>query len=309
MSVQVEKDELLQAQGLVAKRQSTRDPYSGLKRKKFGRSLGVHVPLIVGAVLMVVPFVFMLSTSFNGKAWLQIPFPPQVVPSEFSLRAYTTAIESIHLGRLYLNTGLIALVQIAISLTSALLSGYALSKIRPRGSKIILILILTTMMIPAEASLIPNFLTFKDFGMLNTYLPFWIPALAYAFGTFFVKQYLDGLPDALREAAKLDGAGEMRILFAIYTPLAKPVLATCTILLFLSIWNSFLWPLVIINDPALYTIQLGISQFAASVGGNQYVLPAANMAVTVLSVIPVLVLYLFLQRYIVESVASTAVKG
>jgi multiple sugar transport system permease protein len=273
------------------------------------RGIGVHVPLILGSLLMVLPFVFMFSTSLNAQAWLQIPFPAQIVPAEFSTKAYTTAIEGMNLGRLYLNTILIAVVQIGVSLVSALLSGYALSKIRPRGSRFMLILILTTMMIPAEASLIPNFLTFKDLGMLNTYLPFWIPALAYTFGTFFVKQYLDGLPDELREAAKLDGAGELRILFAIYTPLAKPVLATCTILLFLGIWNSFLWPLVVINDPSLYTIQLGISQFATSSGGSTYLLPAVNMAATVLSVVPVLVVYLFLQRYVVESVASTAVKG
>lgn len=273
------------------------------------RAIGLHVPLVLGAVLMVVPFVFMFSTSLNANAWLQIPFPAQIVPPKLSLRAYTTAVAGMNLGRVYLNTILIAAVQIVVSLVSAFLSGYALSKIRPRGSRVILVLILTTMMIPVEASLIPNFLTFKAFGMLNTYLPFWIPALAYTFGTFFVKQYLDGLPDELREAAKLDGAGELRILFAIYTPLARPVLATCTILLFLNVWNSFLWPLVIINDPSLYTVQLSISTFATSIGGSQYTLPAVNMAATVLSVIPVLVLYLFLQRYVVESVASSAVKG
>ena len=229
------------------------------------------------------------------------------LPETPSLDAYQIAIEGMDLGRLYLNTFIVAVFEIVISLVSALLSGYALSKIRPRGSKIILFAILATMMIPAEATLVPNFMTFQRLGLIDTYLPFWIPALAYSFGTFFVKQYLDNLPSELREAAKLDGAGELRILFAVYLPLATPVLATCTILLFLGVWNSFLWPLVVINSPSLYTLQIGIAAFSQTVGGSQYLLPAVNMAATVLSLAPVLVVYLVLQRF--SSPASPAARS
>lgn len=278
-------------------------------RRRRGRSAILHLALAVGAVAMLLPFIFMISTSLNADAWLTIPFPAQLVPDRFSLEAYRVAVEGMDIGRLYLNTFLVAAVEILLSLISALLSGYALSKIRPRGSGILLVVILTTMMIPSEATLIPNFITFQTLGMIDTYLPFWIPALAYTFGTFFVKQYLDNLPWELREAAKIDGASELRTLFGIYVPLATPVIATCAILLFLSVWNSFLWPLVVINSPSLYTLQIGIAAFSQSVGGTQYLLPTVNMAATVLSVIPVLVVYLVLQRYIVASVASSAIKG
>lgn len=269
----------------------------------------VHGVLILGSVVMVVPFWFMLTTSLDRAAWLNIPFPPSLFPEQPSLDAYRVAIDGMKMGRLYLNTFVVAVVEIAISLTSALLSGYALSKIRPRGGNAILMLILATMMIPAEATLVPNFVIFQRLGLINTYLPFWIPAMAYTFGTFFVKQYLDNLPSELREAAKMDGAGELRTLFQVYVPLATPVLATCAILLFLGVWNSFLWPLVVLNSPSLYTLQIGISSFSQTVGGSQYLLPAVNMAATVLSLIPVLVVYLVLQRYIVASVAGSAIKG
>lgn len=270
---------------------------------------GIHVILMCGAVVMMVPFIFMLSTSVNADAWTQIPFPVQLVPEHFSLNAYSTAIQGLDFGRLYLNTFIVAAVQILISLVSATLSGYALSKIRPRGSRIFLIGILSTMMIPLEATLIPNFLTFKAFGVLDTYVPLWIPAIAYTFGTFFIKQYLDSLPSEMRESAKLDGATELRILFSVYLPLVGPVLATCGVLLFLGIWNAFLWPLVILNTPSLYTLQLGIAQYSTTVNGGRNLLPALNMAATVLSAVPVLAVYFVLQRFVVRSVANSALKG
>lgn len=267
------------------------------------------VVLIVGAVVVLAPFIFMISTSFNGQARTSVPFPPQIIPQDFSLEAYEIATQGINVGRLYFNTFQVAIVEILFSLGSAVLSGYALSKIKPRGAQIVLLLALSTMMIPAEATIIPNFMTFQTANMLDTYWPLWLPALAYPFGTFLVKQYMDALPSELREAARVDGAGELRILFLIYLPLCKGVLAAITILLFLSTWNSYLWPLIVINDPTKFTIQLGIASFNQSLGDENYALPAVNMAATVLSLIPVLAIYLFFQRYIVQSLASSAIKG
>jgi multiple sugar transport system permease protein len=265
--------------------------------------------LVVIGVLMLAPFVFMISTSLNADARTAVPFPPQIIPHHVSFEAYRIAVQGINLGRLYLNTLLVEVVEIAFSLGSALLSGYALSKIKPRGTKVILLLSLSTMMIPSEMTIIPNFLTFERLHLLDTYWPIWLPAIAYPFGTFLVKQYLDALPGELREAARVEGAGELRILTLVYLPLCKGIVATLTILLFLSIWNNYLWPLIVINDPDRFTIQLGIASFNQSIGGQSYALPAINMATTLLSIIPVLAVYLFFQRYIVESVASSAVKG
>lgn len=265
--------------------------------------------LILGAAVVLLPFLFMISTSFNGQARLAVPFPPQVIPDDFSTEAYRIATTGIEVWRLYGNTFLVSVVEIVLSLASALLAGYSLSKIRPRGSRLILLLALTTMMIPVEATIIPNFLTFRWLGMLDTYWALWLPSIAFPFGTFLVKQYLDSVPDELREAARIDGASELRTLVMVYAPLAKGIIATLVILLFLASWNGYLWPLIVINDPQRYTIQLGLASFSQTVGEDTYALPDVNLAATVLSLLPILAIYLFFQRYIVASVASAAVKG
>ncbi|ACQ79771.1 binding-protein-dependent transport systems inner membrane component [Beutenbergia cavernae DSM 12333] len=281
---------------------------SATRARRLGWWLSALV-LTIGALAVLLPFVFMISTSFNGQARLSVPFPPQIIPEDFSTEAYRIATLGIDVWRLYGNTLLVAVVEIVLSLGSALLAGYALSKIRPRGSKVILVVALATMMIPLEATIIPNFMTFRWLGMLDTYWALWLPAIAYPFGAFLVKQYLDSVPDELREAARLDGAGELRILMRIYAPLAKGIIATLVILLFLATWNSYLWPLIVINDPTMYTIQLGLASFNQTIGSETYALPDVNLAATVLSLIPILAIYLFFQRYIVASVASAAVKG
>lgn len=265
--------------------------------------------LLVGAAAILLPFVFMISTSLNGQARLSVPFPPQIIPEVPSTEAYQIATTGIDVWRLYANTFLVATVEIILSLGSALLAGYALSKIRPRGSNIILLLSLATMMIPVEATIIPNFLTFEWLGMLDTYWALWLPAIAFPFGTFLVKQYLDSVPNELRDAAHIDGAGELRTLILIYAPLCKGIIATLVILLFLNTWNGYLWPLIVITDPQKYTIQLGLAAFSQTIGEDTYALPDVNLAATVLSLVPVLAIYLIFQRYIVASVASAAVKG
>lgn len=293
-------------------------PYSPLpvKRNQRKKAVGARaawaasvVVLSLGALLVLAPFIFMVSTSLNAAARTSVPFPPQIIPSEPTLSQYKLVIQSIHFGRLYLNTAIVEIVEIAFSMSSALLAGYSLSKMRPRGGGIVLFLTLATLMIPAETTIIPNFLTFNKLGLLDTYWPIWLPAISYPFGTFLIKQYLDSLPSELRDSARVDGANEFNILRLIYLPLCKGILAVCAILLFLSVWNNYLWPLIVINDPNKFTVQLGIASFNQTISGQQYALPGVNMAATVLSIAPVLAVYLFFQRYIVESVASTGIKG
>jgi len=145
---------------------------------------------------------------------------------------------------------------------------------------------------------------------VDSYLAFWLPAAAYAFGTFFVKQYMDSIPDSLRESARIDGAGELRIALQIYMPLCGALIATLVILIFLGTWNDFMWPMIILTSPSRYTLQLGIAMFAMTGDGSMQNtnMPAIRLAVTAVSIIPVLIMYLCLQRYIVESIALSGVK-
>ncbi|HBG76626.1 MAG TPA: ABC transporter permease, partial [Clostridiales bacterium] len=223
-----------------------------------------------------------------------------------TLDNYRLAFTNVSMLKYMFNSLLVAVGTILISLLSAIMSGYALSKINFKGRNVILLLALSTMMIPGEVTMTSRFFLFDKLGLADSYWAFWLPASAYVFGTFFAKQYIDSIPDSLRESALIDGAGELRIAFQIYMPLCGALIATLTILLFLGSWNDFLWPLIILSSPEKYTLQLGIALFSYNQGLNE--MPAIRMATTVICIIPILILYLFLQRYIVESIALTGLK-
>ncbi|WP_458121247.1 carbohydrate ABC transporter permease [Paenibacillus sp. Z6-24] len=273
--------------------------------RKFTR-FAIMFILCVASVTMVLPFIWMVMTSFDWGARLNIPFPPSFWPEDPSLRTYRAALTNVDLIRYILNSFIVAIGVIVISLFSALLSGYALSKIRFRGAGVVLVLALSTMMIPFEMTMIPQYMLFNQIHLLDTYWVFFLPALNYAFGTFLCKQFIDGLPGELREAALIDGASEYGIFPRIYLPLCMPIFATMVILQFLGVWNELIWPLLALNNPDKYTIQLGLAMFNYNNGSRQ--MPSIIMAATCISLIPVLVLYMFLQKYIVESIATTGIK-
>ncbi|TWD96539.1 carbohydrate ABC transporter membrane protein 2 (CUT1 family) [Neobacillus bataviensis] len=261
--------------------------------------------LLIGSLIMIIPFIWMVITSFDWGARLKIPFPPRFWPEEFSIKTYQMAFTNIPMLKYMINSLMVSLGVIIVSLMSAVFSGYAISKLKFKGSNIVLLLALSTMMIPFEMTMIPQYLMFAKFKLLDTYWSFFLPALNYAFGTFLAKSFIDQLPESLREAAIIDGANEFIVFLKIYLPLCIPVLATMVILQFLAVWNDLLWPLLALKTPDKYTIQLGIAMFSYN---KDLPLPSVIMAATTASLIPVIVLYLFLQRYIVESIALSGIK-
>ncbi len=276
------------------------------KRKKKFRNMLIISILILVSLTMLIPFWWMITTSLDWAAVTRVPFPPRFWPKEFSWQAYRVTFANIPMVMYMVNTLTVITGMIIASASSALLAGYSLSKIRFRGSKLVLFASLCVLMIPFETTMIPQFLLFNQLGLTNTYWAFWLPGISYVMGTFFTKQYMDSLPDALRESARLDGANEMRVFWQIYLPLCGPVVATLVILLFLYGWNDFLWPLLILNDSKKFTVQIGVAMFTYQSGLKQ--MPAIRMALAVVSVLPILVLYLFLQRFIVESIATSGIK-
>ncbi|WP_235782051.1 carbohydrate ABC transporter permease [Paenibacillus senegalensis] len=262
--------------------------------------------LFLGSFVMVIPFLWMLLTSFDWGARLNIKFPPRLWPEIPSTRPYEAAFTNIPMMRYIFNSIVVSGGVILVSALSALLSGYALSKIRFKGANIVLLLALSTMMIPFEMTMIPQYLLFSKMGLIDTYWAFYFPALNYAFGTFLAKAFIDQLPSTLREAGVIDGAKESTVFWKIYFPLCTPIIATMIILLFLGVWNDMLWPLLALKSADKYTIQIGLAMFTYNNGVNQ--LPAIIMAATTVSLIPVVAVYLFLQRYIIESIALTGIK-
>ncbi|MGN7357251.1 carbohydrate ABC transporter permease [Paenibacillus sp. SAF-054] len=264
------------------------------------------IVLFLGSFVMIVPFLWMLVTSFDWAARLHITFPPRLWPEEPSIRTFEVAFTSIKMLRYITNSIVVSVGVIVISALSALLSGYALSKLRFKGSNIVLLLALSTMMIPFEMTMIPQYLLFSKLGLVDNYLAFYLPALNYAFGTFLAKAFFDQLPTTLREAAILDGAKEVSVFSRVYLPLCTPIIATMVILLFLGVWNDMLWPLLILKKATKYTIQIGLAMFTYNNGIDKQ--PSIIMAATTVSLIPVVVVYMFLQRYIIESIALSGIK-
>lgn len=266
--------------------------------------------LTLFALLILFPFWWMISTSFDKSAAITMPFPPRIWPETFSTKAYKVIFTNIPFVRYTLNTLAVIVGIILVSTGSALLAGYSFSKLRFKGFGIFMLMAMSVLMIPQEVVMVPQYMLFSYFGLTDSYWAFWLPGICYVFGTFFVKQYMDTIPDTLREAAMIDGANEGIIFWRVFLPLCGTIIATLAVLLFLYGWNDLLWPLLILRTQEKFTMQIGVAfaSSTASAGGTGQPLPAVNMATSIISVLPVICVYLFLQRYIVSSIALSGIK-
>lgn len=262
--------------------------------------------LLALGIIMLYPFLWMISVSLERTANVSIPFPPRLIPEELSWFNYKLVFENGALLSAYGNSLVIALFSVLLSVSSALLGGYAFSRGSFKGKRVLFFAVLATMMIPFEARLIPMFTMFNELGMINTKYPLILPSVINAMGIVLAKQYFDNLPEGLRESAKIDGAGEFKIFFHIFAPLTGPITATLGILAFQDSWNSFLWPLVVINDQHLKTVPLFLSSFSTENGGR---LAGVTMATAGMSILPILLVFLFFQKYIIRSIALSGLKG
>ncbi|MCI3921097.1 carbohydrate ABC transporter permease [Paenibacillus sp. TRM 82003] len=267
---------------------------------------GIFLLLAAIGCTMIYPFVWMISVSLERTANLAMPFPPRLVPEQFSWFNYQLVFENNALLLAYGNSMVIAVFSVLLSVASALLGGYAFSRGSFAGKRILFFVVLATMMIPFETRLIPMFTMFNDLGLINTKYPLILPSLVNALGLVLAKQYFDQLPEGLRESAKMDGAGEFKTFLYIFAPLTGPITATLAILAFQDSWNSFIWPLVVINDQDLKTVPLFLSSFSSENGGR---LAGVTMALAAMSILPILLVFLFFQKYIIRSVALSGLKG
>lgn len=275
------------------------------QRRRLIGSLIFLVLLVIGIVL-ILPFVWMAVVSFERYANIQPPFPPSFIvqnPSFFNFKIIT---ENGEIWTAYRNSMIVAIGSVAVNLVAVLAGGYALSKGKFRGKKAIFLIILATMMIPFETRMIPMFTMFSRVGLTNNFLPLILPNIIDGFGLLLAKQFFDELPDSLREAAQIDGASEICIFRRIFMPLTSPIMATIVILKFMDSWNAFLWPLVVLTGTETRTVPIFISAFSYE-GGTR--MAGSTMCVAFLGIIPVLLVFLLLQKYIIQSIALTGTKG
>ncbi|WP_163539484.1 carbohydrate ABC transporter permease [Gracilibacillus sp. YIM 98692] len=262
--------------------------------------------LLVFGILLMMPFVWMVSVGFDRTANITMPFPPRLIPETISGFNYGIVFENGRLIQSYINSGIVTTSSVFLQVFASLLAGYAFSKGDFKHKKLLFILVLCTLMIPMEPRLIPLYTLFNSFGLLNSFWPLILPTVINGMLIFLCKQFFDQLPSTLREAAQIDGAGEFRIFFNVYLPLSGPIAATMVILSFIWSWNDFMWPLVVLNSQELHTVPLYLASFSLENGTS---LGGLTMALATVSILPIVVLYLFLQRYIIQSIALSGVKG
>jgi multiple sugar transport system permease protein len=272
---------------------------SGLLRS----NLVNYILLTVGALVMVAPFIWMLSTSFKPQAET-ITFPPRLLPKRPTVENYQEVFERLNMVRLYMNTAYVAVVKTVVNVYTSTLIGYVFGKFNFRGRDVLFYLVLSTWIIPFEVYMIPLYVMMVNMHLGNTYWALIIPEISSAYAVFLFRQFMFTIPNDLLDAARIDGAGEWRIFHSIVLPLARPVVATLVAFFFMWNWNDFLWPLIVLTTSDKYLLPLGLSMMVAEFG-TQY---GMLMAGASLAIVPVLMVFVSVQRYIIEGIALTGFK-
>lgn len=265
----------------------------------------IYLGLILGILLMVGPFLWMVLGSLKPQAEFLVS-TPTFLPKNPTTDNFQRLFDQLDFPRFFFNSSVVALVVTVGNVLFCPMLGYALAKLQWRGKRIVMGLVLATLMVPAGITLIPNFVLMRNLGLVNTYPGLILPFLVGPFGVFLTRQFMYGIPDELLEAARIDGASEWRTFLTIVLPITAPVLATLGILTFLGSWNSFLYPLVMAQEPQMYTLPVALATFAT---GQYQADHGMLMAGSLVLVLPVLILFILFQRWITEGIATTGLKG
>jgi multiple sugar transport system permease protein len=276
---------------------------SALTRRRVSQVI-LYVLLVLGAFIALTPMLWMLSASVmpTGEASM---YPPRFFPSRVTFSHYGELFTRLNLGRYLFNSALIAFVVTAISLVINSMAGYAFAKLRFRGRDRAFRILSLGLVLPVQVAMLPLFLLMKNLHLINTYWGVIIPGMASIFGIFLIRQYALSIPDDMLDAARIDGASELRIYWSVVVPGILPILATLAIWTFLATWNDFMWPLIVLSDESKYTLPVAL----ANLSGEHAMDTELMMAGSVLTVIPVLAVFLFLQRYYIQGVMAGSVKG
>jgi multiple sugar transport system permease protein len=266
-------------------------------------ALAVNAALLVAGVLTLLPLAWMVSVSLmpSGEA----SSARNLLPSAPTLEHYRALFTRLDVARYALNSALLAIVVTALSLLLNSMAGYAFAKLRFAGRDTVFRTLLAALVIPGQLGMLPLFLLLKELGLINTYAGVVIPGLASIFGIFLVRQYALSLPDSVLDAARVDGASELRTYWSIALPALRPILTTLGMFTFMGTWNDFMWPLIVLSDERLFTLPVALANLLGEHAQDAEVM----MAGSVVTILPVVVLFLVLQRYYLEGVVGGSVKG
>jgi len=268
------------------------------------RLVFAYTALVMGSAVMILPFLWVVSTSLKTSPEV-FAYPVVWVPDTVRWDNYPMVLELLPFGRYLFNTAFVTTSVTILEVVTASLAAFAFARLRFRGRDRLFLLYLGTLMIPGQVTLIPNFLLMRWFGWIDTYLALIVPAAFSAFGTFLLRQFFLSIPRELEEAARVDGASPFRVYWQIIMPLSGPALATFAVFSFMTQWNAFLWPMIVTQSEGTRTLTVGLRFFQDELVTQFNYL----MAGTVMSIVPVLVLFLALQRYFVRGIAMTGMGG
>jgi multiple sugar transport system permease protein len=267
------------------------------------KSIGLHALLLLLAVITMAPLVWMLAASFmsTGEA---STFPPPFLPSHPTVQQYVGLFTRLNVAHYAANSAILSLAVTLVSLFVNSMAGYAFAKYRFAGREQVFRLLVASMIIPSQVTMLPLFLMLNKMGLVNTYFGVLIPGIAGIFGIFLIRQYALSIPDSLIEAAKMDGAGDFRVYWSVILPLCKPILITLAIFTFMGTWNDFLWPLIVMTDDSMYTLPVAL----ASLSGEHVQDTELMMAGSAMTVLPVMLVFFALQKYYIRGIMAGGVK-
>ncbi|WP_393060253.1 carbohydrate ABC transporter permease [Streptomyces sp. LN549] len=276
------------------------------KRPRSLKRVLVYVLLSLGLLIMSAPFLWMALSAFKTTSELTAS-PPVWIPTEWTLDNFRDLLDKLDLPLYFMNSVIVAVLVTVSNLVFCSMLGYALAKLKFAGRDKIFGLVLGALMVPGNLMLLPLFVLMSKMGLIDSYAGLVLPFAAGAFGVFLMRQFMQSIPDELLEAARMDGAGEWYIFWRIVMPLVKPALATLSIFTFLGSWNNFVWPLIATNDPDKYTLPVALATFATDpnkAGGSNGMLMAGSFLI----VLPVLVVFIALQRHFTQGIATAGMK-
>lgn len=274
---------------------------SNVKQEKTQKWV-VGIILAIGGILVSLPFVWMILSAFKPESEV-MALTPTLFPEEWTIENFHNLFVNMNFG-LYLKNTIIVVLWSFVGLFLNAMAGYAFAKFEFKGRNQLFFMVLATMMIPGQVTMIPVYLILNQMQLTNTMAGIVLPGLVGAFGIFLFRQFMTTIPDELLEAARLDGASELRVFWQIVLPMTKPILAVQGILTFIAGWNSFLWPLIIANDESLYTLSVGLQLLKGQYGGNF----ALQMAGSTFMVVPIVIIFIIFQKHIIDGYTISGMK-
>lgn len=276
-----------------------------MQRQSTLQKLGTYLLLSGIAIAMLLPLLWLLSTAFKSSSEDIFQFPPRLIPAEPTIANFITVWQTNPFGQYLFNSTIVAVLTVALNLLFCSLAAYPLARLNFRGRDALFALVVATILIPFQIVMIPLYVLAVQLDLRNSYFGLLFPAIASAFGIFLLRQAFQAVPKELEEAARMDGCSELEIWWCVMLPSIRPALVTLAIFVFIGSWSDFLWPLLILDRPEYYTLPLGVAKLAGAFSLDWRLIAAGS----VISIAPILLFFLVMQRYIVPTEAGSGVKG